>query len=153
MGGAGAPGRALNFAPMQKEDLPLLAALDADAPDPWTASQLQQELENSQSHTFVAFEDGDPVGFACFWLQEETALLQTVAVATALRGGGIGGALLRFSLQRLRGLGARWCLLEVRCSNLRAKALYRKLGFEVIALRRGLFSAPREDGQTMELVF
>ena len=144
-------GGGLNFAPMQQGDIPQLAALDADAPDPWTADQLGQELYHLQSHTFVAFADGDPVGFACFSLPDETAVLQTVAVATALRGQGIGEALLRFSLQRLQGLGAQRCVLEVRCGNRRAKALYRKLGFCSIALRRGLFSCPREDGETMAL--
>ena len=76
-----------------------------------------------------------------------------MAVARALRGGGIGGALLRHAFAALRRQGAARCLLEVRCSNAAARALYRKLGFETLALRRGLFSSPREDGETMELAF
>ena len=146
-----AAAQGLRFAPVAPRDVPALAALHADAPDPWTAAQLRAELEKPECRAFAAFADGAPAGFACLSLLGATAELQTVAVARALRGGGIGGALLRHAFAALRRQGAARCLLEVRCSNAAARALYRKLGFETLALRRGLFSSPREDGETMEL--
>lgn len=148
-----ASGGTLRFAPAAPQHVPALAALHADAPDPWAAAQLQAELDKPECRAFVVFQDGAPAGFACFCLLGGTAELETMAVARALRGQGLGAALLRRALADLRRQGAARCLLEVRCSNAPAKALYRRLGFEPLALRRGLFSAPREDGETMQLVF
>lgn len=141
----------LRFGPLAAADLPALAALDADAPDPWSAAQIAAELQRAGGHAFTAFLDGAPVGFACFSLDGDTAFLETVAVAAACRGRGVGGALLGHAFAALRPLGARRCLLEVRCSNAAARALYRRLGFAVLARRPGLYSAPREDGETMAL--
>ena len=71
--------------------------------------------------------------------------------AIALEKYGELARLLGHAFAALRPLGARRCLLEVRCSNAAARALYRRLGFAVLARRPGLYSAPREDGETMAL--
>ena len=143
----------LTVVPLLPEECAVFAPLCADAPDPWTEEELSAELEKTMSRCFAARLDGKPAGFACFSLFEETAELETVAVATALRGRGIGGALLQQAFDLLADAGAGRCLLEVRCSNAPALALYRRLGFAVLARRPGLFDRPREDGFTMERIF
>lgn len=140
-------------APLLVEDCAAFAPLCADAPDPWTAQQLAAELAKPTSRCFAARLEGAPAGFACFSLLEETAELETVAVKTALRGQGVAGALLERAFETLAAAGADRCLLEVRCSNAPALALYRRLGFAELARRRGLFDRPREDGFTMERIF
>lgn len=53
-----------------------------------------------------------------------------------------------------RGLGAQWLWLEVRSSNLRAQAVYRRFGFQHVALRPRYYPAhggAREDAVVMSL--
>ena len=47
--------------------------------------------------------------------------------------------------------GAQKVLLEVREGNLSAIALYEKLGFKKIGVRRGYYENPREDAIIMEV--
>ena len=143
----------ITVALLEMRDCPAYAPLCADALDPWTEEELAAELEKPSSRCFAARLDGEPAGFACFSLFDQTAELETVAVGTALRGQGIAGALLRTVFAALAEEGATRCLLEVRCSNAPALALYQRLGFVRLARRAGLFDRPREDGFTMELGF
>ena len=41
--------------------------------------------------------------------------------------------------------------LEVRTSNEKAQNLYRKYGFKVLGLRKGVYDLPKEDGYIMEV--
>lgn len=143
--------KAPRVGPLPARDCAPLAAGCADAADPWSAGDLAAELEKDTSRCFAAYLAGAAAGFACFSLIGDTAELAMVAVASPLRGRGIAGALLRGALAQLAAAGARRCLLEVRCSNAPALALYRRLGFAVLARRPALFDRPREDGFTMEL--
>ena len=150
-GEEGAKEGAVRIGPLRPEDCAPLAAGCADAADPWSAADLAAELGKETSRCFAAYLGERAAGFACFSLLEETAELEMVAVASPLRGRGIAGALLAAALCRLAAAGARRCLLEVRCSNAPALALYRRLGFAPLARRPALFDRPREDGFTMEL--
>jgi len=80
--------------------------------------------------------------------------LLNVTVAPDWQGRGLGHALLDAvqSLGRERGFATLW--LEVRQSNERARALYRRRGFAEVALRRGYYPAAggrREDAVVMSL--
>ena len=140
------------FVPLAPEHLSALAALDATAPDPWSEAEIAAELKKPQTRCTVALQSGVPVGLVCFWLEEKTADLATVTVEAAARGRGIGRALLLHCFEQLAAEEAERILLEVRCSNAPALALYRSLGFAVLATRKNLYTAPREDGLLMELV-
>jgi ribosomal-protein-alanine N-acetyltransferase len=53
-----------------------------------------------------------------------------------------------------RGQGAQWLWLEVRVSNVRAKAVYERYGFRHVGTRRNYYpngSAAREDAVVMSL--
>jgi ribosomal protein S18 acetylase RimI-like enzyme len=58
-----------------------------------------------------------------------------LGVAPALRGCGIGAALLRHLLEAGLATGAARAVLDVSVENPRAEALYAKLGFRVAATR------------------
>ena len=143
----------LCFTPLAPQQVPALAALCADAPDPWTAPQLAAELAKPQSRVFVASSGQTPVAFAAFGLVGDTAELEQLAVAAQNRRTGVASALLTHAFGALQLCGARRCLLEVRASNTAALALYHRMGFAQLARRSGLYAAPHEDGFTMELVF
>ena len=143
----------LCFTPLAPQQVPALAALCADAPDPWTAPQLAAELAKPQSRVFVANSGQTPVAFAAFGLAGDTAELEQLAVVAKNRRTGVASALLTHAFGALQLCGARRCLLEVRASNTAALALYHRMGFAQLARRSGLYAAPHEDGFTMELMF
>lgn len=136
----------LTFMPAAQEDIPALAALCAGAPDPWRQEDFLPELKKSETLLLVAKKADVCAGFACFWKEEDVADLALVAVARSFRQKGIGEGLLTEAFCRLKKDGVNRVVLEVRCSNKAALALYKKLGFVNLACRRGLYAAPAEDG-------
>lgn len=79
--------------------------------------------------------------------------LLNITIAPAWQGRGLGSALLDAveQLARARRLPALW--LEVRASNHRARALYRRRGFVEVGQRRAYYPATptREDAIVMNL--
>jgi ribosomal-protein-alanine N-acetyltransferase len=71
--------------------------------------------------------------------------LLNVAVAPGWRGKGLARWLLGLAVRRAAADGAQRALLEVRQGNREALALYEKLGFVRVGLRRGYYSHPVED--------
>ena len=61
------------------------------------------------------------------------------------RGRGLGRFLLRLAKDLATRRGAREAFLEVRESNLAARALYRSAGFSEVGRRPGYYTRPRED--------
>jgi ribosomal-protein-alanine N-acetyltransferase len=74
-----------------------------------------------------------------------------VAVHPDFRRRGVGAALIGEAVAEARSRDAQLMLLEVRRSNLEARRLYRKFGFEERRLRRNYYG-PGEDALVMELV-
>lgn len=71
--------------------------------------------------------------------------INNVAVREEYRRKGIGGALLNRVLAQGQQLGAQTALLEVRCGNTAAQALYQTCGFYLIGRRPKYYSDPLED--------
>jgi ribosomal-protein-alanine N-acetyltransferase len=131
-------------------DADLDGVLDVEAEsftNPWTRAMYEWELQKgSVCHIYVVRTDSHLVaGFCAFWLVVDEIHINNVAVREALRGRGLGTALLQHVLDEARRLGARRATLEVRASNTRARRLYERLGFYVAGTRRGYYSAPVED--------
>jgi len=63
-----------------------------------------------------------------------------LGVVPARRGGGLGSALIRHLLRQRRAGLHDYVALDVAVTNPRAEALYRRLGFDVTALRRSALS-------------
>lgn len=140
----------LTIAPARQADLPALAALCKDAPDPWSEADFLPELTKSGSLLLTAQMSGEPVAFACFWQEEDAAELALVAVGKKARRQGAAEKLLQEAFDRLFWAGVRRVVLEVRVSNAPARALYAALGFQTLARRKALYQSPAEDGLCME---
>lgn len=131
--------------PVPEADRTAVIGLEADAfTSPWTAETFDKMMETPVSRVYVARgADRGIVGFCACWVIDDEMHVNTVAVARTRRRQGIGERLLR---DAIRLSGARRATLEVRRSNAAALALYRKLGFEVTAVRRDYYQNPVEDG-------
>jgi ribosomal-protein-alanine N-acetyltransferase len=79
--------------------------------------------------------------------------LLNLSVAASHQRAGHGGALLKEAMRMARARGALHVFLEVRPSNLGAKALYSRFGFRQVAVRPGYYPAHagREDALVLTL--
>ena len=107
--------------------------------DRWSVDQFWRELSGRTRDYVVAEVDRGVVGYAGISTIAPDCDLQTIAVDPAQRGAGIAARLLQTMLNRARGRGATSMILEVRADNARAKALYQRNGFDVIAMRRAYY--------------
>ena len=74
-----------------------------------------------------------------------------LGVSAACRRHGIGRALLEEVFRELFWRGVRRVTLEVRASNYPAQGLYRLLGFQQLAVRKGYYTNDGEDALVMAL--
>ena len=58
---------------------------------------------------------------------------------------GVAETVLKETLDVIRKYGAEYVILEVRPSNLPARYLYNKFGFETLGVRRNYYKDPVED--------
>lgn len=136
----------MNIRYMKKEDISQLVALEqACFSDPWSESAFLYELKNPLSVWLVAEEDGIVAGYVGSQTVLDESDMMNIAVAPEFRRGGIGQTLIYSLIEELKNRGSRCITLEVRLSNASAIALYEKLGFTQVGLRRGYYRNPRED--------
>jgi ribosomal-protein-alanine N-acetyltransferase len=91
-------------------------------------------------------------GFIAARLMADELHINNVAVREQYRRSGIGGALLSTVLERGKQRGARKAFLEVRVSNVAARALYARHGFETVGKRPCYYSQPVEDALVMAVM-
>ncbi|MDQ0576318.1 ribosomal protein S18-alanine N-acetyltransferase [Agromyces albus] len=77
--------------------------------------------------------------------------IQTIAVAPAARGMGLGRGLMHALITQARRRHVAELFLEVRADNAIARALYASLGFRQIGVRRGYYQPDGVDAITMRL--
>ncbi len=137
---------------MRPSDVPEVVAIEESAfPVPWTAANFLHEIqENPFAYNRVLrSERGLVEAYACAWIVDEEVRINNIAVRGEARRRGYGEMLLRHLMELGRSLGCTRATLEVRPSNLPALTLYRKLGFDVVARRKGYYSDTREDALVM----
>ena len=111
---------------------------------PWTLEQIQADLAQDQTWYALAYDGAEVIGFLA--VQEnifEAEVLQ-IAVKQTYQGQGIASAL-------FAQLPAdKEIFLEVRKSNQRAQAFYKKEKMVVIAERKAYYHDPVEDAIIMK---
>lgn len=148
---------------MREADLAQVMAIEEAVfvGDPWPRSAFQRQLDNPLAQ-FLVIVVRDPletraarrpagkvIGYAGTWIIVDEAHLMNIAVTPTFQRQGLGELLLLVVLDSMRALGAATCTLEVRPSNTRAQALYRRLGFHVEGRRRRYYLDNGEDALIM----
>ena len=113
--------------------------------DPWSENSVAGELKNPLSLWLVAEEDGKVAGYVGSQTVMDESDMMNVAVAADFRRRGIAESLIVSLVTELKARGSRCLTLEVRASNVPAIALYEKLGFSQVGLRKNYYRNPRED--------
>jgi len=131
----------LRLRAMRWWDVEPVAALDREVfgATAWTAESFWSELARPQTRWYTVAEHartGVLAGYAGLLVSDHEADVQTLAVAPSGQGRGLGRVLLDALVDAALARGASSMILEVRADNDPAIALYRRSGFEQIAVRR-----------------
>jgi ribosomal protein S18 acetylase RimI-like enzyme len=118
------------------EDFAALYAIEESCyapPQRFGRASMRQLIHGGRTATWIAEEDGKMAGFAIVEWSRDTAgivgYIQTLEVAPARRGHGIGAELLRRAEGSARKLGARILWLHVHEDNPAAIRLYQAHGY------------------------
>jgi ribosomal-protein-alanine N-acetyltransferase len=116
---------------MTKADLDAVLAIEAASyPLPWAREHFQDEIDSPFAFPLVALDgEGRVAGYICPTLLLDEGEIRNVAVGFDHRGKGVGQFLVEKVLAECSDRDAALVGLEVRVSNLPARALYLKLGF------------------------
>ncbi len=141
----------------QPGDAAALALLDTLVnPSPWSENQFAGACAaqpDGAERTLVVRANGQLLGFVVYSRVLDEACIHNIAVQPSSQGRGLGRSLLAAALVEAGSGGALRCYLEVRASNMAARGLYEKLGFQLDGLRRNYYSTAvgREDALLMSL--
>ena len=116
----------MNIREMTAVDIPSAREIDINSfSHPWSEQFFVDELKKDYSRYFVMETDGEILGYVGIWCIYETAELIRIATAPKhLRKG-------------------------IRASNIGARKLYKKYGFNEISVRKGYYNG--EDAIIMEV--
>jgi ribosomal-protein-alanine N-acetyltransferase len=138
---------------MREQDLDQVMAIEsAIYSHPWTRGNFADSLRASYECRTLKL-GGELAGYFVLMVAAGEAHLLNLSIAAAHQRAGHGTALLAQAAELARKLGARSLFLEVRPSNRGAQALYTRLGFRKVAVRRGYYPAHtgREDALVLAL--
>lgn len=98
----------------------------------------QEKIGTSDGHILTR-SDGQDLEILTLWVQPEQ------------RRKSIAYTLLKHTIAEAMKQRAHTLFLEVRTSNVPAKKLYKKMGFQHIAVRPNYYQNPTEDAQVLSL--
>ncbi len=138
----------LHLRAMRSTDVPSIVALDLAAFGPidaWSASSFRNELRKNRLSRYYVLEDNTAAqsdvgtalrGYIGCWTMVDELHIVTIGVDPNWRQRGLGEALVQRALDLAHELGCESVSLECRESNVAARALYGKYGFEQVGRRR-----------------
>lgn len=115
----------------------------------WSLNAFIEQLKNPNSLGFVAMVDKLILGYIFGQIIIDEAHILDLAVRPGYRRRGIATALVKHLLEVVKSYGCRTVLLEVRCSNIAAVNLYKKIGFYQVGRRKDYYQFPQEDALIM----
>lgn len=140
---------------LRAEDIPAAAQLEVQCfSDPMPEDMIARLAFSDGYAALAAVGDGQHLlGWAALQLVLDEASLLTIASSPDCRRCGVGEALLREAMSLARARGAAFLTLEVRESNVPARALYEKLGFQCVGERKNYYEKPVENAILMTAYF
>lgn len=136
---------------LKPEDVDQVLEIERVAfPTPWSREAFMGELlQNSLAKYFGCWREGKLIGYAGMWLIIDEAHITNVAVHPDFRNQKVGEMIMLHLMAEALSRGAYKMTLEVRPSNLPARSLYARMGFEAVGRRKGYYSDTNEDAIIM----
>jgi ribosomal-protein-alanine N-acetyltransferase len=119
----------------------------------YSASESGASEAGQKRMVLVIEQDGKVSGFLIGHQLGDEWEIENIAVTGSAQRSGLGTRLLGEFLSAVRERGGRAIFLEVRESNLAARALYRKLAFVEAERRKNYYENPPEDALILQFNF
>jgi ribosomal-protein-alanine acetyltransferase len=119
--------------------------------DPWSEASFREALNSGWNFVLVGQAARGVVGYLVGREAGGTGEVLNLAVAPDFRRRGLGEALLQAGLAAFRRNGVDEVFLEVRESNVSARALYARYGFRPVGQRSAYYRNPKEDAVVLRL--
>jgi ribosomal-protein-alanine N-acetyltransferase len=149
------PAGLLRREPLTVADLGAVLAIEnASYEFPWTRGNFIDALAAGNHAQGLRDAAGTLCAYCVAMAGVQEMHLLNLTVAPPCQHRGLARLMLDALVAASGAADARWLWLEVRESNQRAQAVYRRYGFETIGLRRGYYPAAggqREDAIVMRL--
>jgi len=120
-------------------------------PRSWSVRLFERELSSVTSRVRGLFLGSELIGYLIAHVVCDEGHIVSFGLAPEWRGKGGGAYLLKDFLRAAGVEGVRAVSLDVRVSNLRARALYERHGFITAGIRKRYYSDNGEDAITMRL--
>ncbi|HEY5001452.1 MAG TPA: GNAT family N-acetyltransferase [Candidatus Cryosericum sp.] len=117
------------------EDVPIMAAIVAPAftePTQEEEQALVRLMKDSMRTTYLATQDGRPVGVIQSAVSDGRAFIVHFAVRSEMQGRGIGRQMLLAIVRGLLNSGGKWITIKVETENQNALSLYQRCGFVTV---------------------
>lgn len=135
---------------MELDDLDAVMEIEnAVFSTPWTETGFFTFLIREDALFLVACEDDSVIGYCGVVMAADEGDITNVAVDVSHRRRGAAEMLIRELIRHTLERGVTKLFLEVRESNMKARALYEKMGFEQNGRRKHYYEAPAEDAILM----
>ena len=136
--------------PMTENDVDGIEEIEKECfSEPWSREGIKSELSNETARFFVAEFMGETAGYLGMHIVLDECYIANIAVKEKFRRMGIGTALLIKGEERAKEENCAFISLEVRVSNEKAIALYRKRGYNEMGERKNFYSSPTENALIM----
>lgn len=120
---------------------------------PWTREGIASELKNETARFFVAEYFGETAGYLGMHIVLDECYIANIAVKESFRRKGIANELLKTGEETAIKENCTFISLEVRLSNEKAIALYKKRGYNEVGERKNFYSEPTENALIMTKTF
>lgn len=127
----------------------LLAQASYPFGSPWTQQQFVDDVLSSQSIYLCLYEKTTLIAFLSFRLLIDQIEIDHVVVDEKWQNQKIAQQLCQQLVNLAQANQVEAIFLEVRQSNAKALAVYQKMGFEQMAIRKAYYHHPLEDAQIM----
>lgn len=116
--------------------------------NPWTLRDFEFALKRENAYCRIVVRDEKMIGYVIGFVIDKEFHLADFSIHPTLQRQGLGQKTMAILSEELGGL-VQVISLEVRMSNVGAIELYKKIGFQTMAIRKGYYSNPEEDALVM----
>ncbi|QOJ24353.1 MAG: ribosomal protein S18-alanine N-acetyltransferase [Gammaproteobacteria bacterium] len=148
------PQQTVEIRPMLLSDLDRIILIEREIfLFPWSPGNFADSIKAGYI-CHVLHQTDTLMGYGIMMMSPEEAHILTLGIAADWQKKGLGKKLLQFLIQYAREQQAKSVFLDVRESNHGAAQLYKQMGFQHIATRKGYYPAMcgREDALVMRLM-
>ena len=119
---------------------------------PWSKKMFEEDRGDNYSGYGLVVKNGKKVGYIGYRQVFEEAEITNLAIVKEEQKQGLAAELVKKWLKKMKREQVEVVFLEVRYSNQAAIKLYKKLGFQQMAVRKHYYQNPLEDAVILNYI-